>query len=169
MIVYYSSRTGNTEKVAVHLAEHFGWETEVLTETCCAPQEDQLVVGFWIDKGRPDARAEKFLDSLRNKTLALFFTLGADAQGEYARALLGKIVHEAERNGNRVMASYCCQGKVDPRLQARRQQADSGERDDQGRHWADHKEADAHPNANDLAAAVQAMASFAQSEEKKHA
>ena len=75
--IVYSSCTGNTRKVAEAMAEASGLP-------CCAlrhdpdPQDyDLLAVGFWVRKGLPDARPQRYIQSIQDKNNITFGTLGA--------------------------------------------------------------------------------------------
>lgn len=154
-IVLYSSRTGNTKKIAQAM-------TEVLPEgTPCllmkeAPVDlsnyDCVCMGFWADKGTANNEAQKYLSRLQNDTVVLFATLGVPPQMPHAlktmaaaRALLPK--------GQEPVGEFHCQGKVDPAViemmykifPKGHAHGQSAERD------ALHQMAATHPDANDLA------------------
>ena len=118
-LVVYSSRTGNTRKIAEAIAAVLpGCEIHPV-ESAPAPEGYDLVaVGYWVDKGMPDAKARAYLENLRGVRAALFGTLGAWPDSEHARDCIRKseaLLKEPER-GNTVMGSFICQGKVDPRV-----------------------------------------------------
>ena len=118
-LVVYSSRTGNTRKIAEAIAAVLpGCEIHPV-ESAPAPEGYDLVaVGYWVDKGMPDAQAKAYLETVRDAKVALFGTLGAWPDSEHARDCIRKseaLLKEPER-GNTVMGSFICQGKVDPRV-----------------------------------------------------
>ena len=116
-LVVYSSRTGNTEKVARAVAE--GLHACDIYPVKDAPNPsgyDFVAVGYWVDKGMPDADAKRYLESIENCTVALFGTLGAWPDSEHAADCKKKgedLLNEPQR-GNRVLGSFLCQGRVDP-------------------------------------------------------
>ena len=66
-LVVYSSRTGNTRKIAEAIAAVLpGCEIHPV-ESAPAPEGYDLVaVGYWVDKGMPDAQAKAYLETVRD-------------------------------------------------------------------------------------------------------
>lgn len=120
-LVVYSSRTGNTEKVARAVAQ--GLQDCDIYSVKDAPNPSGygfVAVGYWVDKGMPDADAKRYLESIENSTVALFGTLGAWPHSEHAEDCKKKgeaLLCEPQR-GNRVLGSFLCQGRVDPAVVA---------------------------------------------------
>ena len=85
-LVVYSSRTGNTRKIAEAIAAvRPGCEIHPV-ESAPAPEGYDLVaVGYWVDKGMPDAQAKAYLETVRDANVALFGTLGAWPDSDHAR------------------------------------------------------------------------------------
>ena len=85
-LVVYSSRTGNTRKIAEAIAAVLpGCEIHPV-ESAPAPEGYDLVaVGYWVDKGMPDAQAKAYLETVRDAKVALFGTLGAWPDSDHAR------------------------------------------------------------------------------------
>lgn len=149
-LVVYSSRTGNTRRIAEAGAAAWGAGT-TLAAVADAPDPDafdRIAVGFWIDKGRPDAAARKFIKRLRGKDVAFFFTLGADPDSDHARACAADA--EARLAGNRIVGHFYCQGRVDPALVRRLEKWPSwfphGPNAERRARWA---RAEPHPDADD--------------------
>ncbi|MDR1051668.1 MAG: flavodoxin family protein [Deltaproteobacteria bacterium] len=116
-LIVYSSLTGNTEKVAG--AIHGAIEGSTLCKVGEAPDAEGfelVVVGFWVDRGEPDAKTKAFLEKVKNKKTAFFFTLGAYPHSEHADDVARVTGELLAGNGNTVLGSYRCQGKVDPVL-----------------------------------------------------
>ena len=67
-LVVYSSRTGNTRKIAEAIAAVLpGCEIHPV-ESAPAPEGYDLVaVGYWVDKGMPDAQAKAYLETVRDR------------------------------------------------------------------------------------------------------
>lgn len=153
-IVLYSTRTGNTKKVAEAIAEALPAGTPCLSVKEAPADIDRydcVFLGFWVDRGTADKDSQDMLKQLTNKHVAIFATLGADPKSEHAAksldngaAFLSEGVH--------VACTFICQGAVDPKLiemmykqfPAGHPHGKSPERD------ALHAEAAKHPDAADL-------------------
>ena len=120
-LVVYSSRTGNTRKIAEAIAAVLpGCEIHPV-ESAPAPEGYDLVaVGYWVDKGMPDAQAKAYLETVRDAKVALFGTLGAWPDSDHARDCIaqGEALVNAPERRNKVLGTYLCQGKVDPKIVA---------------------------------------------------
>ena len=118
-IVLYSSKTGNTKKVAEAIASVLPQGTPCLDLSRSLPADlatyDCVFLGFWVDKGTADAAAQKVLPRLHNPHVALFATLGANPHSDHARKSLengAALLPE----GVELLDCFICQGKVDPQL-----------------------------------------------------
>ncbi|MEA3282974.1 MAG: flavodoxin family protein [Euryarchaeota archaeon] len=116
-LVVYSSRTGNTKKVADAIYE-------VMPEgSFFAPIEDDpdfgdydfVALGFWVDKGLPDKKAQEYIRKISGKKVGLFMTLGADPDSEHANDCM-KRAEEMVRSDNDLIGHFISQGKVAPKL-----------------------------------------------------
>lgn len=120
--IIYSSRTGNTKKLADAIKNAI--PGSVLLEASKvnpdAIPEGRVILGFWIDKGNADADSLIILNSLRNRDVDFFFTLGADSESDYASSIEAKIRSALEAGGNRVCRTFKCTGEVDPELRKKR-------------------------------------------------
>lgn len=109
----YSSKTGNTKKLAEKIREvlpeencdYFG------TEGAKALSSDILYIGFWTDIGNADPVTLELLKGLRNKKIFLFGTAGFGGSEAYFQQVLGK-VKESVDESNTVMGEFMCQGKM---------------------------------------------------------
>lgn len=154
-IVIYSSRTGNTKKVAEAIASTLPKGTP-----CVAVKDvpadvnayDLVFMGFWVDRGSANAEAKALMNKLTNAHIAVFATLGAYANSEHAGKALENGIKELPADAN-VVGKFICQGAVDPKViemmykmfPAGSVHGKSPERD------ALHAEAAKHPDAEDLA------------------
>ncbi len=114
LLVVYSSRTGNTRKIA-EAAQEVLPDDVVLVPVAEAPApngHDAVAVGYWVDRGRPDPKALKYMESLNGAKVAAFGTLGADPNSPHAEDVL-KHTEELLQN-NELLGQFLCQGKVDP-------------------------------------------------------
>jgi flavodoxin len=120
-VVVYSSLTGNTEKIAKAIFSVLPPGSACFSVTEAGPPEayDLLVLGFWVDKGQPDTLMNDYLSTIRDMKLAFFFTLGDYPDGAHASQIAANTQKELEKNGNRVLGFFPCQGKVDPAFLAR--------------------------------------------------
>lgn len=114
-LVTYSSKTGNTRKVAeaIHQAipnaDIFPMEQAPDTDNY-----DLIFVGFWVDKGTADDKAGQYLQGLHGKPVALFATLGAYPDSDHARESLDNAA--ALIPSCKVLDRFICQGAIDPKL-----------------------------------------------------
>ncbi|MCI1749904.1 MAG: flavodoxin family protein [Megasphaera cerevisiae] len=154
-IVLYSTRTGNTKKVAEAIAGGLpaGTPCVSVTET---PEDlagyDCVFIGYWVDRGTADKAAQDIIKVLSNKHVAIFATLGADPKSEHAAECL-KNGEALLPEGKKADGLFICQGAVDPKLiEMMYQKFPAGH--PHGRtpeREALHAEAAKHPDAADLA------------------
>ena len=160
-LVLYSSRTGNTRKVAEAIASALPAGSPCLDIGILAgvpqdlPRYDCVFMGFWVDKGTADAASQAVLREIRNPYAALFGTLGADPKSEHAAKSMANAAALLP-DGKVPVSTFLCQGKVDPKLIEEMYKRFPPE-SLHGRSAASearHKAASTHPDAEDLAAAA---------------
>ena len=91
--ILYSSKTGNTKKLAEKIREvlpeencdYFG------TEGAKALSSDILYIGFWTDIGNADPVTLELLKSLKNKKIFLFGTAGFGGSKPISNRFSGKL------------------------------------------------------------------------------
>ena len=115
-IILYSSLTGNTKSVAEAMAS-------VMPEgTPCMPVKeapanladyDTVFVGFWVDRGTANKEAAKLIETLNNKHVVFFATLGMYADSDHARESIEK-ASTLLPNKESLVDGFVCQGKIDP-------------------------------------------------------
>lgn len=162
ILIVYDSKTGNTEKVAKALAEAAG-ERALLCRYDEAPNADGfsvVFVGYWVDRGMPNANMKQYLPMLKNKKVVLFQTLGAEPKSEHALACVanaGKLLDES----NSVLGALSFRGAIDPQLIAMMRKMPAGSphapTPETEARWA---AAASHPDAQDLQEARDYMAKF---------
>lgn len=117
-IVLYSTRTGNTKKVAEAIAEALPAGTPCLSLQD-APADmsgyDCVFLGFWVDRGTADKASQDMLKTLTNKHVAIFATLGANPTSEHAAKSLDNGAAFLPE-GVHLTGKFICQGAVDPKL-----------------------------------------------------
>jgi len=118
ILIVYSSLTGNTKKIADGLVEALSGGCDcVRVQEAPAPDDYDLIIpGFWVDKGLADKDTLVYLEKIKNKKTAFFFTLGAYPHSEHADEVAADTEKRLTENGNTVLGHFRCQGKVDPDL-----------------------------------------------------
>ena len=116
IVVVYSSRTGNTEKVAraIHAILPQPADIFCVQDAPDPSGYDFVAMGFWVDKGAPDAEAREYMRSIHGKAIGLFGTLGAWPNSDHAKDCLCKA--EELVKDNEILGSFLCQGRIDPRI-----------------------------------------------------
>lgn len=149
--IVYSSCTGNTRKVAEAMAEVSGLPCHAVPYAPAPQDYDLLAVGFWVRKGLPDARAQRYIQTIQGKNVFYFGTLGAWPQSEHALRCLHAAKALLEEGGNTVLDGFLCQGKVNPQVVAASQR--KGTHPMTAARQERLQEAARHPDENDLQAA----------------
>lgn len=117
-LVTYSTLTGNTKKVAEAVFEAVSGEKEIMDIKSIKEADgyDRILVGYWVDKGDANEEAKKFMETLKNKKVGTFGTLGAYPDSEHAQKCVEKISEALKANGNTIVAEFICQGAIDPKI-----------------------------------------------------
>ncbi len=149
VLVCVSSKTGNTLKVASAIQEALP-DAELYKVENAPPSAsyDLIFMGFWVDKGTADEKAQEYMATIGSKKVALFATLGAYPDSAHADDSLknaAALLPDCEIEGR-----YICQGAIDPKLIAWMEKLPSEHphSPDEARRkrWAD---AASHPDAQD--------------------
>ena len=113
-LIVFSSRTGNTRKLAQTLKDLFGGE-----KTFChideAPEPegfDLIALGFWVQAGKPDPKSSAYLAKVSEANLFLFATHGASADSAHALNAMEQAKSLAP--SARVVGTFNCPGEVNP-------------------------------------------------------
>ena len=114
--IVYSSCTGNTRRVAEALGATVGLPCHAVGHAPDPAEYDFLAVGFWVRKGQPDARAQRYMRRIYGKPVFYFGTLGAWPQSTHALRCAQATQALLQENGNTVLDGFLCQGKVNPRV-----------------------------------------------------
>ena len=125
--IVYSTRTGNTAKLAETVRKTLG-NREVVY--CGLPDDrafesDVIFVGFWTDRGKPNGEIEAVLKTLKDKKIFLFGSAGFGGDEKYFE----KILKKAERlisPDNQVIGAFMCQGKMPMSVRERYQKMEKG-------------------------------------------
>ena len=158
-LIAYSSRTGNTKKVAEALYKAAEDRCDLMeTEKVeCLDGYGLIFVGYWVDKGGPDKITREFLQKLDGKRVVLFQTLGADPLSDHALgcfANAGKWMKES----NSVLGGLSIRGAIDPNLIEAMSKLPAGHphapSEESRKRWS---EAATHPDEVDLEKAAACM------------
>lgn len=120
--VVYSSKTGNTQKLAeviyqrlVTLApEKLSVDLVSIKEHPKLESYDFALVGSWVDRAKPDKQALRLIENTPQNNLGLFVTMGASPQSEHGERVTRNLA-ELLQNRNS-LGSYLCPGYVDRKM-----------------------------------------------------
>lgn len=160
-LITYSTRTGNTKKIAEALFRGApeGSHLAPIEEAPAADDFDILFIGYWMDKGGPDAKAKAYLSTLKEKKIVLFETMGADPTSEHAyTGFANAALHLS--SDCRILGLFASQGAIDPALLAMMRKLPKGSPHNSPAMEAIAQEAAKHPDAADLARAEAYMKQF---------
>ncbi len=151
-LIVYSSKTGNTEKVAKALYAAAEERCDIVSVQNAVALDGYKVIfaGYWVDKGEPDQAMQEFLQKLSDKKLVLFQTLGAEAYSEHgisSFANAGKYLS----TGCKVLGTLSIRGAIDPKLIAGMMKMPAGHphapTEESKKRWRD---ASTHPDEEDI-------------------
>ena len=112
--IIYTSRTGNTEKLAeavfaaVPVKEKNVKRIEERTER---DDGDLYLVGFWTDRGTAGSEILDLLGSLHGKKVALFGTCGMGNDPQYYKRILNGVAAFIPEDSE-YLGGFLCQGKM---------------------------------------------------------
>jgi flavodoxin I len=144
-LIVYSSKTGNTKKLAKAVRDLIGGE-KTLCPIAEAPDSDGfdlVVLGFWLQAGKPDPKSSEYLAKMGGTTLFLVATHGAAADSAHALNAMGharKLAPSA-----RIAGTFSCQGEVSPSFLEK-----ARKKDPQPPWLGDAPAAVGHPNDTDI-------------------
>jgi flavodoxin len=158
--IVYSSRTGNTEKVARGvfsiLKREYPMDIYTVDDVPIPGDADRILLGFWVDRGTADAKSLAYLSQIQGKRIGLFGTLGAYPDSDHARDVI-TAVGDVITKKNTLLGSFLCQGRIDPKLTERFETLPPGHPHamDEARRKR-HQDAASHPDEQDIRAATEA-------------
>ena len=114
-LVVYSSRTGNTQKVAQAIYDALPEPKDIFSAKKAPDPSgyDFLALGFWVDKGTANAGSAKYMETVKNKKIGLFGTLGAYPDSDHAKQCMKKA--KALVQGNEILGGIFMPGQGGPR------------------------------------------------------
>lgn len=115
-LVVYTSRTGNTEKIAAEIfAALPGVSKDIQRVEEVRGDAKLYFVGFWNDKGTCSGSIMDFLSSLHGKQVALFGTCGMGGSEEYFKQV-SKRVEALIPDDDEFLGSFLCTGRMPPQV-----------------------------------------------------
>lgn len=116
-IVIYSSKTGNTKRVAEAILSALPKGTPLITtrDVQRVADYDLVFMGYWVDKGTADTAAQEAMAKITGKMVAIFSTCGVYPDSQHAK---DSLVKGASCFGDHcsVLGTFICQGAIDPKL-----------------------------------------------------
>lgn len=164
-LIIVSSITGNTWKVGQALNKAFPQTSlkrtaDVLKCTELLDKYNSIMIGFWCDKGGLPPDLAQLVPYIREKSVAIYATMGGNPQSERAkdwfRRQCNTIIGE-DRN-NHLEATFLCQGKINPALIEQMKKMPGYKETPES--IARREEAAKHPNEEDYRAAADAFREF---------
>ena len=159
-MVVYSSRTGNTKKVANGIFAGIPGESKDIQslEEYSGRDADVFFVGFWADKGTCDMTVVDFLSGLHGKKVVLFGTCGMGRDSAYMQAIEDRVKVWIPEDSV-CLGAYMCQGKMPEAVGARFEAGLRQEPENEAlkARLENFRRAMAHPNRRDLEALREAV------------
>ncbi|WP_457577147.1 flavodoxin family protein [Desulfomarina sp.] len=150
-LIIYSSKSGNTRKLAEAACDFLPGEKIVKPAMDNPNQEgyDLVVIGFWLQGGKPDPGSVKVLESAVGK-IFLLATHGAAADSKHAADAM-TAAKEMAGNGE-IVGVFNCQGEVNSEFLKK-----AAAKKPQPPWVRDAEDAVGHPNAHDIAELKKAL------------
>ena len=112
--IIYSSKTGNTKKLAEAIyntlpqnkCDYYGTVDKIDDVL-----SNVIYIGFWTEKGNADHLTKDFLNKLRNKKIFLFGTAGYGESEKYFEGIINNVKKNID-SSNTIIGSFMCQGKM---------------------------------------------------------
>jgi flavodoxin len=145
-LVVYSSKSGNTKKLAEALYGALQFEKDIMpiSDNPNPEEYDFVAVGFWLQGGQPDPDTQEFLSKISGKKeVFLFATHGAARDSEHVKNALNKAKQLA--SPARICAVYSCPGEVAEEILEK-----AAKKDPQPVWLADAPAAKGHPDEEDI-------------------
>ena len=164
-LIIVSSITGNTWKVGQALNEAYPQTalrktTDVLKCTELLDKYSRIIIGFWCDKGGLPPDLAQLVPYIREKSLAIYATMGGNPQSERAKDWFSRQCSTIVGNDrdNLLAATFLCQGKINPVLIEQMKKMTGYQETPES--VARREEAAKHPNEEDYRAATETFREF---------
>ena len=119
-LIIYSSKTGNTKKVAYGIYEGLKDKYDIdikdmasIKDISEVDEYDTLLVGFWVDRGTANSVAKKFIQKIKNKNVGLFCTLGANPDSKHGNDVTRNLNTKLLDKSNKLIEVGLYNGLVD--------------------------------------------------------
>ncbi len=105
--VLYSSKTGNTKQLADVLTGLLGNQCrqEAITPNMPVPEEEILLIGYWVDKGTCPEEVDQLLQALEGKQILFFATAGFGQTADYFKRIASGVEQKVSQS-NRILGSF---------------------------------------------------------------
>lgn len=116
-LVVYTSRTGNTQKVAMKIFEVLPGKSKdiVSLDELHGEEAEVYFVGFWNHRGTCKKEVMDFLSGLHGKRVALFGTCGLIGNRDYFKQVENQ-VSVFLPDDNEYLGCFLCGGKIGPKV-----------------------------------------------------
>lgn len=155
-MVLYSSKTGNTKKVATEIFSALpGMSKDMQSlDEYRGKEADVFFIGFWVSRGTCEMSVIDAMSELHGKKIALFGTCGLGSDAEYYRSIEQK-VNVWIPDDCEYLGMFLCQGKMPMQVREHYEIPWEDSRQEECRKKLLHNfdEALFHPNEADLAEA----------------
>lgn len=112
--IVYSSRTGNTKKLAATIHKVLPSDSCFYYGTIDNVKDklsNIIYIGFWTERGNADSLTIEFLKKLKNKKIFLFGTAGYGGSEDYFRNIINNVKKNID-SSNTLIGTFMCQGKM---------------------------------------------------------
>lgn len=115
--VVYSSKTGNTEKIALAIFETLPGKSKDIyrVEEAGRDEADLYFIGFWNNRGTCSSEIMDFMGELHGKRIALFGTCGMGYSQEYFDRVANQ-VSALIPDDNIYLGNFLCAGRMPPQV-----------------------------------------------------
>ena len=114
ILVVCSSKTGNTRLLAEELYKMNEEKIDLVDiESNPDPTDyNKVIVAYWADLGMADPKMREYLPKIQGKEVGIVATSGMPPASPHGRGVLEYGIDILESQGNQIMATFGCQGKV---------------------------------------------------------
>lgn len=119
-IIIYSSKTGNTKNVAeaIYAGLNSKYDLELvdmneIKDIAELNKYDNILFGFWVDRGSANQAAKKMINKIRNKRVGLFCTMGANPDSKHGNDVYKNITAKLLHPSNTLIGVGIYNGLVD--------------------------------------------------------
>ena len=115
-ITLYSSKTGNTKKVAETVYKINPFQKVIipidqLESHVSLDDYDLILIGYWVENSQATREALSIMEQLTNRKVILFGTSGTDPNHSYVRKVR-KAAESALDPSNELLGHFVCQGEI---------------------------------------------------------